>query len=181
MSLVEAIVKLHRSIVKLKEMGRSGWAERGIRDPESVAAHSFSVAILASIFAELRGLNVPEAVIMALIHDLPESVTGDLTPEMKAGFSMLEEVELEAVRELAEKLPEPAASQLLEAWKKYRRCSDPVSRLVRNLDKFEMGLQALEYMRRGFAGAWEIYESALREIDDEEIRRLLEDARRTLT
>ena len=52
---------------------------------------------------------------------------------------------------------------------------------MRNLDKLEMGLQALEYMRRGAEEAEEIYESALSEIDDEDIRRLLEAARETLT
>ena len=181
MSLIKALLNLHRTAVKLKELRRTGWMERGVPDPESVAAHSFAVALLASVFAELRGLDSSEAVRMALIHDLPESATGDLTPEMKARVTGLEDVELKIIQELAKEFPEPAASRLLDSWKRYQGRSDPVARLVRNLDKLEMGLQALEYMRRGAEDAEEIYESALSEIDDEEIRRLLEAARETLT
>jgi len=181
MSLVKALLSLHKSASKLKEIKRTGWVERGIPDPESVAAHSFAVALLASVLAELRGLSVSEAVLMALIHDLPESATGDLTPEMKAEFAGLEEAELRVIRELAKEFPEPVASRLLEAWKRYRDGSDPVARLVRNLDKFETGLQALEYMRRGAEEAEEIYESALSEIDDEELHSILEAAKETLT
>jgi hypothetical protein len=36
-----------------------------------------------------------------------------------------------------------------------------------------MGLQALDYIKSGYLGAWEIYESALKEIRDPELRELL--------
>ncbi len=42
---------------KLKRVDRTGWVELGIRDPESVADHSYSVAILSYLIAKRRGLD----------------------------------------------------------------------------------------------------------------------------
>jgi len=180
---MEAVLRIHEQIRELKRIARTGWLERGVGDPESVADHSFAVALLAAILAESRGMDVLEAVFMALIHDLPEAATGDLTPEMKGegDAGELEEEERRFIEDLAKLLPERAASRLLDSWLRYRRCGDDVARLVRDVDKLEMGLQALAYAREGYAGAWEIYQSALNEIRDGELRRILEAAARALT
>jgi len=177
----KAVLKFYRNILKLKKLVRTGWLERGVSEPENVAAHSFAVALLVAVLADLKGVNVLDAVRMALIHDLPEAVTGDLTPEMKKKFEKLEEVELGVFEDLAKELPEDVGSKYLEAWRRYSRGEDPVARLVKDVDKLEMGLQALAYIREGYPEAREIYESALKEIKDEEIRRILEAAGRDLT
>ncbi len=62
----------------LKRLHRSGYAFLG-RGSESVAEHSFSVAFIAFVMAQLN----PEAdslrlISLALVHDLPESRTGDI-------------------------------------------------------------------------------------------------------
>jgi len=177
----KAVLKFYRNILKLKKLVRTGWLERGVSEPENVAAHSFAVALLAAVLADLKGVNVLDAVRMALIHDLPEAVTGDLTPEMKKKFERLEEVEREVFEDLAKELPESIGSKYLEAWRRYSRSEDPAARLVKDVDKLEMGLQALAYIKEGYPEAREIYESALKEIKDEEIRRILEAAGRDLT
>ncbi|MEM3032072.1 MAG: HD domain-containing protein, partial [Nitrososphaerota archaeon] len=63
----------------LKRVERRGWVEAGLRDVESVADHSFSLALLAMTYAAAKGLNIYRAVGMALLHDLAEAYTGDLT------------------------------------------------------------------------------------------------------
>ena len=69
------------AIGRLKEVPRTGWLDRDIpvEETESVADHSFGVAMLAWLLApdELDRLRVVE---LALIHDLAESVVGDVTP-----------------------------------------------------------------------------------------------------
>ena len=67
----------------LKRVRRTGWVESGLRKVESVADHSFSLAIISMIASEMWRLDVDRAVRMALIHDLAEAYTGDLTPRMK--------------------------------------------------------------------------------------------------
>jgi hypothetical protein len=72
---------------KLKSVPRTGWLDRGLDSlrVESVADHSFGVALLAWICAlqrQAEGAEIdPERVLkLALIHDLAEAETGDSTP-----------------------------------------------------------------------------------------------------
>jgi len=177
---LEFILKAHGLGSRLKRLKRSGWVERGVDDPETVAGHSYAVALLSILVAELRGLDPLEAARIALIHDLPEAILGDLTPKQKKLVKGLRERELEVIKDLAKSMPEEISSKYLEAWMRYSDKSDPVAKLVRDLDKLEMGLQALEYAKAGYEKALEIYRSALEQIEDQELRSILEEAGREL-
>jgi putative hydrolase of HD superfamily len=61
----------------LKIYPRSGWFVVGIQQPERVADHVFRVMVIADILAEKEGYDRGEEVIRAMLHDLPEAVTGD--------------------------------------------------------------------------------------------------------
>src|SRR4051794_5293762 len=64
----------------LKEVRRKGWGDRGLSDAESVADHSYRVALLAWALARARGLDAGRALLIALVHDLAEAEVGDGTP-----------------------------------------------------------------------------------------------------
>lgn len=49
----------------------------------SVAAHIHRVAMTALILARAEGANVEKVLLMALVHDVPETRTGDPTPFQK--------------------------------------------------------------------------------------------------
>lgn len=170
----EALAKFYEAVLKLKSLRRTGWLRCGVREPESVAAHSYAVALLSILLADLRGLDAAEVARMALIHDLPEAVIGDLTPEQKReAAENVSKKEVEAIRDLAKSLPDEVASSYLQAWIDYAEDLSPAARLVRDADKLEMGLQAIHYIRSGSKAAIEIYESALKQIKDPEIREIL--------
>lgn len=169
----EGLTRVYNAVLRLKGLRRAGWLKRGIKDAESVAAHSYAVALLSMIFADLMGLDSKEAMKMALIHDLPEAFIGDLTPSEKEKIGDLGEREVEVIMEIAKVLPSKVSEKLIEAWRGYSEGSSEVARLVRDVDKLEMGLQAISYIKSGYAGAWEIYESALKEIGSSELRKLL--------
>lgn len=86
------------AIEALKHLPRTGWL-RTIQNPETVAAHSFRVAILAMLapvcwspdvsvsvslsvidwpYQENLSLDRGKCIQMALVHDLAESVIGDI-------------------------------------------------------------------------------------------------------
>src|SRR4051794_15354555 len=69
------------AIGRLKEIPRTGWLDRGIlaEETESVADHSYGVALLAWLLAP-DALDRGRVVELALIHDLAEAVVGDVTP-----------------------------------------------------------------------------------------------------
>ena len=66
---------------KLKKQKRSGWVLREVKNPETIAEHSFRVAIMGWLLAnKKRGLNIEKIIKMALIHDIGEIYAGDITP-----------------------------------------------------------------------------------------------------
>ena len=75
------ILNFFQRVMELKTVPRQGWKDKlGLNDVESVAEHTYSTAILSMIFSDLHGFDTEKIIKMALIHDLAESVIGDLTP-----------------------------------------------------------------------------------------------------
>ncbi|MFN7146928.1 MAG: HD domain-containing protein, partial [Myxococcota bacterium] len=70
--------RLAREAVLLKEVDRSGWTRIGVPHPESVAAHSWGVALLALLRCPPE-LDRHKLLAMAILHDLAEVRVGDLT------------------------------------------------------------------------------------------------------
>ncbi len=132
---------------KLKEIKRTGWVESGVPEPESVADHSYRVALLAMTLSDNKGLDTLKTVRMALLHDLAESEVGDLTPRQKQGNHG--ELESEAMRAILSELPDEIGKLYLDAWDEYQSNESQEARLVHNADKLEMLVQAKEYEEKG--------------------------------
>src|SRR5919197_1409601 len=75
-----ALAALAEAAGKLKQVRRKGWVDRGVVDAESVADHSYRLALLAWAVASGRGLDADRALRIALFHDLAEAEVGDETP-----------------------------------------------------------------------------------------------------
>jgi len=67
-------------VSKLKEMPRTGWVLMEVKDPETVAEHTFGIALLAWLLGEKRKLNTEKLIKIAFSHDLCEVYAGDTTP-----------------------------------------------------------------------------------------------------
>ena len=72
--------------------------QSGAQEPESVAAHSWGMAVLALHFAP-KNLDLAKVLAMCIIHDLPEVRVGDLTPH--DDLTNKAELEASAMSELA--------------------------------------------------------------------------------
>ncbi len=153
----------------LKHLPRMGWLFAGVADPESVAEHSFSAAVLALFLAEsinetwsdedLDGpLDVNRVVRLALIHDLAESMLTDL-PKRSAdllGADVKHDAEARAMTALLTGLP--GGDGDIELWREYDTASTVEARVVKDADKLEMVHQALRYSRRGHANLDEFWQ-----------------------
>jgi putative hydrolase of HD superfamily len=157
----------------LKKIPRSGWINMGIDSPESVADHTFRTAILCMIFSDLEGLDTLRMLQMALIHDLPEVVTGDLTPSEKTG--MAKKREEDAMKKLLCLLPQKQRVKYENVWYEYEKCKTAEAKAVRQLEKLEMALQAKEYERAELAkeSLEGFFKSAEKAIVSPTIKRLL--------
>jgi putative hydrolase of HD superfamily len=144
-----SIVKFLKAVGKLKRVKRTGWVIRGVKDPESVAEHSYRTAVTAMVVCDIEGLDSGKAVKMALLHDLQESIVGDMTRE-SPNFSDKRKLEEEAMVEILGGLPNKLAGEYMDLWREYLEGITPEARVVKNADKLEMLLQAKEYEEQGY-------------------------------
>jgi putative hydrolase of HD superfamily len=162
--------------VALKREPRKGWQKRVEGRVESVADHSFAVAMLALYEGERRGYDMEKILKLALIHDLEEAITGDLTPRDKAyrGASRVQRDRERAIRELLSKLPAKSRAEYFRLWTDLRERPSREARLVHQLDKVEMAFQAKEYGKRtGQRKMRDFYDSASRETNDPILKKAL--------
>ncbi len=134
---------------RLKNTPRTGWAVRGVPNFESVADHSFGVALTALTLSELVPLELDREKIltMAILHDLAESVTGDLS---LGGSRLLPkgakaEAEVRAMDELLEGLG--FADRWRDVWQEFENLANDEARIVRDADRVDLLTQALVYER----------------------------------
>ncbi len=153
------LLKFFMEAGKLKRLPRSGWVIDKVKNSESVADHSFRLALLVLVLGEKRtDIDVNKAVKMALIHDIAESKTGDIvidkkweygpnTPNKKfPKLTQKEKSELEkrAFEEISSLLGEQG-KEYFELWKEFEERKSKESGFVNQLDNLETVLQAMEY------------------------------------
>ena len=88
---------------------------------------------------------------MCIVHDLAEAIAGDITPH--AGVSKEEKFKLEsdAMDVMVNTLGgSPQAEEIRSLWTEYEDAATQEALLVKDLDKFEMIVQAFEYEQREF-------------------------------
>lgn len=158
------IINFLGELARLKAVPRTGWLLRGVRDVESVADHSFGVAWIAMLLADLavgRGLelNVEKVVRMALLHDLTEARTGDLPATIKRYFdkTTLQEADHRIANEMLDGLGRIGEEYLL-LWREYEERSSLEARIVKAADKLDLLLQAREYEKGGACNLLEFWE-----------------------
>lgn len=146
-------------LLELKLLPRAGWTRYPIpaEEVESVAAHSYGVALLAMLFCP-KGLDRLKVLEMALVHDLAEVATGDLTPHDGVEPEWKEARERDALRQLTARLPD--AERLCSLAREYQQGMSPEARWVKASDKLDMALQSRLYESRGELNLEEFRRSA---------------------
>ena len=129
----------------LKSLRRAGWVRKGLIDPESVADHSFRMAILALVFAGDLGVDAGRLLRLVLVHDLPESdpAVGDITPFCGIDRAEKRSRERATMERLGAVLP--GGDELLRLWLEYDAGETPEADAAHQLDALEMALQSREY------------------------------------
>lgn len=132
-------------VLNLKTVPRQGWIDKlNLTSPESVADHSYSMAVIAMFLGDLLKLDTAKMIKMALLHDLAESITGDLTPEQASKLNK-EKLEEDTIKDILQDLPDSINKEYFEIWKEYLNKSSSESLVVHEIDKFEMAIQAIKY------------------------------------
>jgi 5'-deoxynucleotidase YfbR-like HD superfamily hydrolase/tRNA A-37 threonylcarbamoyl transferase component Bud32 len=159
-----------REALSLKEVARAGWVRAGIPEPESVAAHSWGVAWLVLALCPAK-LDRGRALAIAVIHDLAEVRTGDITPHDGVDADDKRQRERSALEAIVS--PMPDRDELVALWRQYEDGSTPEGRFVKACDKLDMALQAERYQRTTGVDTSEFIASALRSLDDDALIALI--------
>jgi len=152
----------------LKSLARTGWLQSGVPpgEAETVADHSFESAVISLLMAlecRRRGVEVDplKAAVLALLHDLPEAVTGDIPRWSKERVTqgqpdIFDTLDREALRELG-------IGELEQFIAEFSGRKSPEAVVARVAELTSTWLQALAYRDRGYKteriGEWALNEA----------------------
>lgn len=154
---------------RLKRLDRTGWVLRGLPPgAESVAAHSYGVALVAMLLADecaARGarVNVERVLRLALLHDLQETRTGDMprTVANYYGSDARRRAERAAFDDIMRGLASAQTAERYSALHEdYEERASLEARLVKAADVIDLLAQALYFERAGARGLSEFWENA---------------------
>lgn len=172
---VNTIIRAYFEFNHLKQLFRQGWLERGIPRErcESVAEHSFGVALLTLFLAETYypHLDLSKLLRMALIHDFGEIYAGDIIPGDSIPPDQKYALEYESVQRVFAGVP--GGETYVDLWREYEAGETPESRLVRQVDRLEMALQASVYQHQGFQHLEEFFATASSALSLPELQNLM--------
>jgi len=140
------------ALLPLGRLPRTGWIQHGVPDPETIAAHSQGVAhVVLGLGPRVEpALDVDRALALALVHDAPEALTGDLP---RPGAALLPPgAKRAAENAAAEVLLLPLSAHALERYREYTAGETREARFVRLCDRLQLGVQLLAYRRSGQRG-----------------------------
>lgn len=136
------MITLLKYTSKLKHLPRTGWLRHGIDAPETVASHSWQMAIMALKLAQnQKGYDFNKVIKLCLCHDLGESVIGDITPDdvRYADKNISEQKAIDVISE------ECDFRELKALFQEYEANQTPEAQLANDLDKLDMYAQSINY------------------------------------
>ncbi|MEP6637559.1 MAG: HD family hydrolase [Acidobacteriota bacterium] len=164
--ILPTLIELQR----LKRLDRTGWTLRGLANgTESVAAHSFGVAVTAMMLSDgvrARGLavNIETVLRIALLHDWAETRTGDM-PKTAVGYFGSEARQRAETAAFADVIRGAGSTERLyeTLYQEYEERESLEARLVKAADVIDLLVQALALERSGARGLnefWEVLETS---------------------
>ena len=140
---LKKILKVFLTLQWAKELPRQGFIALGFKrnEADSVAAHSWSTAMLVYLFAtEIKKsgqkIDVDKAVKMALFHDMAETIVGDVGTFVKGmAKGAFAKVEEEGLKWLVTDLPQKKEIiELVEEYMHRKSLEARVCKVADNLD-----------------------------------------------
>jgi putative hydrolase of HD superfamily len=162
------MLKMLIELQRLKGLERTGWMLRGIaQGAESVAAHSYGVAVAAMLLADelqARGVEVDTERVLriALLHDWAEARVGDLprTATEYFGAEARKHAERAAFNDLVQGASAGVAARYRELHEEYEAREGLEARLVKAADVIDLLVQTLAFERAGVRGLDEFWTGA---------------------
>ncbi len=142
------VLTFFTTTARSKRIIRTGWKREGVKDPESVAEHSFQLSVMAMVLADQLEVDKEKLIKMAILHDLGELSTGDIV--WSRGKIM--DIEKRTNKETTELLGIKKMFAAINKTNEYKNIFEemmerksPEAKIFWQLDKLEMAIQAMQY------------------------------------
>lgn len=163
--------EFNREFLKLDKVYRAGWLLKGIPKEhcETVLEHSIAVGNLGFYLAKKHrpDLNAEHVRQLGIYHDMAEIYTGDITPLDEIGGD--EKLQLEHTELVKGMSKIPGSKKYVELWEESEFRQSEEGKFVKDIDKYQMALQAFEYEIKYGVTLDEFYESSMERIKSKEI------------
>lgn len=147
---MENLLEFFIEVDKLKRTYRFSTRDKSVHD--SVADHSWKLALIVISVAEKLNLNVDilHSVKLALCHDIPEYITGEIDSRLihLGKFSKEEKLKLEkkASEEINKKFG-IIGEQISDLWREYEGCKTRKLNMLRHWIKLKQLLTCLAWIK----------------------------------
>jgi putative hydrolase of HD superfamily len=117
---------------------------------ESAADHSWRLSLMCFVVAKELNLeiNIEHAIKIAIVHDIAESITGDIDyiqiVEKKISKEEKQKLELSAMKEIKATLPLKTSEEIYELWLEYEEAKTREAKFIKAMDKLETLTQFCE-------------------------------------
>jgi putative hydrolase of HD superfamily len=140
-------IEFAKIVGKLKKIPRTGWKERKVKSPESIADHSFRTALLGMVLSDSEKLDTEKIIRMLLLHDIEESIIGDIAAIYKVKMNKmdLKKKQMRAMKKVLSPLPKDLRNKYFLLWKEIEEEKTIEAKFCKDVDKLEMMIQAFEY------------------------------------
>lgn len=170
------IIRFFFEIEALKNLLRTGWVNHGMPQDkvESVADHSWSVALLADALAAEYAPHLDRSKIMrmAMIHELGEIYGNDMTPHDNVSKEEKYRIERESVMNVLAGFGNTEWGGHLQLWEEHEKGETPEAKWVNQVDKLEMSFQAQAYQTRGLAKLEEFFPYVEKRLEDPALKKI---------
>jgi len=144
---MENLEKFLDYISKLKLTTRTGWKMLRIKKGETIGSHSFGVSFLAWMLAKKKGVDVNKIIKMALVHDLLEGLTGDISAVTKK-YKFKRDLEEKAIPELKKILSEELSNEIMSLTRELIEEKTEESKVVIQADRLDTLFQLYFYKKK---------------------------------
>jgi putative hydrolase of HD superfamily len=151
---------------KLKEIPRRGLVVWRVKNPITIAEHTFRFIFSSWMFSLDKNFQIKKVIKIAFFHDLCEVYTGDLTPlfyyrrrskKMMRWFRLSQrerekrakkkfELEKNSLLKLIKDLNSNLKNEILYHWMNFTRFISPEAKFLKQIDRIETLLESLEYI-----------------------------------
>ncbi|MFI6232826.1 HD family hydrolase [Micromonospora sp. NPDC050784] len=131
----------------LKRAARTGWWFAGVKQPESIAEHSFRTALIGMMLAAMEGADPARVSMLCTLHDTQETRITDIPHIAKRYLTAVPNTAVTADQVAA--CPPAVAEVITAAVAEYEAGETLEAVVARDADKLECLVQAVEYRHQG--------------------------------